>query len=121
VSDRNNISENIISNNVMGIYFWIMGNWNNITLNTISNNSIGIFIMGLIFVNPENNSIFHNNFIDNTNQSFDSSVNVNKWDNGYPSGGNYWSDYTGSDNRNGPNQDMPGYDGIGDTPYEIDN
>ena len=43
----------------------------------------------------------------------------NTWDNGYPSGGNYWSDYTGNDSFSGPNQDLPGSDGIGDTPYNI--
>jgi hypothetical protein len=45
---------------------------------------------------------------------------VNVWDDGYPSGGNYWSDYTGADVKSGPNQDLPGSDGIGDTPYIID-
>lgn len=37
------------------------------------------------------------------------------WDNGYPSGGNFWSDYEGADQKSGPNQDQPGSDGIGDT------
>ena len=31
-------------------------------------------------------------------------------DNGYPSGGNYWNDYNGTDNNG---------DGIGETPYII--
>ena len=34
-------------------------------------------------------------------------------------GGNYWSDYTGNDYYRGINQDIPGSDGIGDTPYNI--
>ncbi len=34
--------------------------------------------------------------------------------------GNYWSDYFGVDEFNGPNQDLSGSDGIGDTPYIID-
>jgi hypothetical protein len=44
---------------------------------------------------------------------------VNVWDDGYPSGGNYWSDYTGVDIKKGENQDQPGSDGMGDTPYVI--
>jgi hypothetical protein len=43
----------------------------------------------------------------------------NTWDNGYPSGGNYWSNYHGADLYSGPNQNLPGSDGIGDTPYVI--
>jgi hypothetical protein len=35
---------------------------------------------------------------------------ANIWDKGYPSGGNYWSDYEGVDADG---------DGIGDTPYVI--
>jgi len=42
------------------------------------------------------------------------------WDNGYPSGGNYWSDYAGIDLYHGPDQYLPGCDGIGDTPKDGD-
>jgi hypothetical protein len=42
------------------------------------------------------------------------------WDAGYPSGGNFWSDYNGTDSQNGSYQNQTGSDGIGDTPYVID-
>jgi hypothetical protein len=38
------------------------------------------------------------------------------WHNGYPDGGNYWSDWTAPDELSGPNQDAPGSDGIVDLP-----
>lgn len=66
-----------------------------------------------------NNSIHHNDFFGNSHQfyTYDS---TNVWDDSYPSGGNYWSDYSGVDVKRGPGQDLPGSDGIGDTPYVID-
>ncbi len=138
LSSNNSIINNNISSNMLGIILnrasnnCITGNTifncnnfglglqtsssnNNITSNMIFNNNGGI---GL-YQSP-NNSIFHNNLIDNTNQAIDDSNNGNQWDNGYPSGGNYWSDYSGVDNFKGPNQDIPGSDGIGDTNYSID-
>jgi len=42
------------------------------------------------------------------------------WDNGYPSGGNYWIGYVSQDKYSGPYQNITGSDGIGDTPYVID-
>ena len=45
---------------------------------------------------------------------------ANNWDYGYPSGGNYWSDYNGTDVYSGPYQNETGSDGKGDTPYSID-
>jgi hypothetical protein len=39
-----------------------------------------------------NNRFFHNDFLNNTHQ-VSSEGSPNTWDNGYPSGGNYWSDY----------------------------
>jgi len=93
--------------------------------NIISNNSLGIYVGGIavdsyLVGGSENNKIYHNNFIHNDQQVFIIPNYTNVWDDGYPSGGNYWSDYTGDDEYSGPNQDQPGSDGIGDTPYIID-
>ena len=41
------------------------------------------------------------------------------WYSSYPGGGNYWSQYPGVDEKSGVNQNQPGADGIGDTPYVI--
>ncbi|MBS7631197.1 fibronectin type III domain-containing protein [Candidatus Bathyarchaeota archaeon] len=41
------------------------------------------------------------------------------FDDGYPSGGNYWSHYTGVDVKSGPSQDSPGSDSIVDMPFII--
>jgi parallel beta-helix repeat protein len=51
-------------------------------------------------------------------QAYDDGLNA--WDNGYPGGGNLWSDYSGLDNLKGPGQNESGSDGIGDTPYLFD-
>jgi parallel beta-helix repeat protein len=80
--------------------------------NYISNHEYGIHI-----TSSPNNTIYHNHFVNNTTQAYDDGTN--QWDNGYPSGGNYWSDYVGVDENQGEDQDIPGPDGIGDTPYTI--
>ncbi|MFQ6107663.1 MAG: nitrous oxide reductase family maturation protein NosD [Thermoplasmata archaeon] len=83
--------------------------------NRVSGNGVGIDldISG-------SNKIYHNNFVGNAEQARDN-TDANQWDDGYPSGGNYWSNYTGVDNCSGPNQDnCPDPDVIGDTPYVID-
>jgi hypothetical protein len=41
------------------------------------------------------------------------------WNAPYPLGGNYWSGYSGVDRSSGPAQDLPGSDGIGDSPMLI--
>jgi nitrous oxidase accessory protein NosD len=66
-----------------------------------------------------NNYIYHNDFNDNAHQVWDGEgiAGYQHWDNGYPSGGNYWSDYIGTDQYSGPGQDVLGSDGIGDLPY----
>ncbi len=65
-------------------------------------------------------AVYHNDIVDNDVQVVESSYCVgNVWDDGYPSGGNYWSDYLGADEYGGVDQTEPWSDGIGDTPYVL--
>jgi len=109
-SSNNNIVGNYIKN---GTGIQLSGTGNIVVDNTIVNNTDGIVIY------DQNNIIYHNNFVNNSRQVYCYSNYVNVWDDGYPSGGNYWSHYTGVDEKNGPKQDQLGSDGIGDTPYVI--
>ena len=88
--------------------------------NIIEGNGVGI---QLLSPNVVQNCFYHNQFIGNSTQVADSAphpgAEAQYWDDGYPSGGNYWSDYSGSDYYHGPGQDLPGSDGIGDTPYQV--
>ena len=115
---NNTIANNTISSNDRYGITLSPSSSNTIVNNNISSNNLaGIYIEDL---DSFDNSIFHNNIINNTNQANDDTDNGNQWDNSYPLGGNYWSDYSGVDNYKGPFQDIPGSDGIGDTPYIID-
>lgn len=65
--------------------------------------------------------VHHNDFVGNTVQANDYGGSENQWDDGYPSGGNNWSDYAGWDDCAGSLQDIcTASDGIGDLPYRID-
>ncbi len=135
----NMVSGNIMANNDEGVRLGssydnrIFGN--NITANdmfgalleyssynTVSGNRITASDFGVALLYSSNNTFFHNSLIDNAKQvssgGYTSYANI--WDDGYPSGGNYWSDYDGTDFYSGPYQNEIGSDGIGDTPYLID-
>jgi parallel beta-helix repeat protein len=73
---------------------------------------------GIQIVSSTDVWVYHNNIINNVVQAFDDGSN--HWDNGYPSGGNFWSDYSGYDLYSGSNQDIPGNDAVGDTENSID-
>ena len=112
-SSNNTILGNMISSNRwFGIRLY-SSNDNVIVGNTISQTPW----LGMSLISSSGNLIYHNNFIDNLAQAASEGLNPNEWDNGYPSGGNYWSDYPGLDEKSGPNQDQSGSDGIGDEPY----
>lgn len=86
--------------------------------NTFSYSKYGVNLGYL----SQGNRIYHNNFIFNTIPGDNrNALTSNYWDNGYPSGGNYWSNYTGIDNCRGVDQNIcPSPDGIGDIPNPID-
>jgi parallel beta-helix repeat protein len=110
-SAASTIYKNIITSNTVGLS--LLSGGNIIYANTISDNDLGIDV-----TNSANNVIYHNNFANKIENAIVGAAN-NVWDNGYPSGGNYWSTYAGIDNKNGPNQNLLGSDGIGDTNYTI--
>lgn len=114
-SSRILVTNNTVSDNYDGLAF-IMGNGSSILNNTIWNSrEHGMLSEGLW-----QGFVYHNNFINNSEQVYGDLLSSNQWDNGYPSGGNFWSDYSGTDQFSGPNQDQAGSDGIGDTPYIFD-
>lgn len=84
--------------------------------NNVTNN-IGY---GVFLSNASDNLFYHNNFINNTQQVLLFGFNSNHWDCDYPSGGNFWSNHKGTDEKRGDSQNQTGSDGICDTPFIID-
>lgn len=112
-SEINGVENNLLFDNNDGLRI-VSSSKNIIRNNTFfSNNDHGIILEH----GCKENFVFHNNFLNNHYQACDN-TGKNYWHNNYPSGGNYWGDYTGVDNYNGLNQDIFGADGIGDTPYK---
>ena len=121
---------NNVSSNDYGIELWFSGS--SVYDNNINNNSVGLGLsgsagcsvynntatnnkFGVKIEHSSNDTIYHNNFINNTSQVY-TEYSMNVWDDGYPSGGNYWSDYE----ERYPNATEIDYSGIWDTPYVID-
>ena len=102
-STGNKIKNCDVFDNRYGIW---LHNW--IFNTTVFNCNIRENECGFLISIGENNSIYHNSFMDNDIQAYD--PNINYWYNQEINEGNYWDDYTG--------QNLDG-DGIGDIPYHI--
>jgi len=107
---NNTISGNNIANNVNGIFL------NTVSNTTFSGNNIIKNACGIRLENCSNNKFYHNYFVNNTSQAHVELSGINIWDDGYTSGGNYWSDYQ----EKYPDAEEKDGSGIWDTPYVID-
>jgi len=96
------ISNNIIENAGIGIYFTNSGS-NIIHDNNIQNNNVN----GIFLTPSSSDNTIYKNYFSNNNNANAKDYNSNIWS--YNNQGNYWDDY-----------DDYGTDGIGDTPYVID-
>jgi len=105
-SDNNTISGNDIRFNGRNGILIIESTGCVVTRNHVFSNERGI-----MFYDAFGNMIYHNNIIDSSEQQAGDVRSGNTWYDGYPSGGNYWSDH------NSPDEDL---DKIGDDPYFIE-
>jgi nitrous oxidase accessory protein len=111
-SGYNTIRGNLIrGNGRYGMQIQSRSDGNTITFNNISESQTGIFL------ESSKNSIYSNHFADNIIQADDRGINT--WSAPYPRGGNFWSNYQGQDEMQGPDQNVQGKDGFGDLPHEI--
>lgn len=111
-SPKNTLRGNIVSgNDRYGLQIQGSSDGNLITGNSISDSQTGIF------VESSKNRFYNNRLIENVDQADDRGKNA--WNAPYPTGGNLWSDYEGQDGLSGPDQDEPGSDRFGDTPYKV--
>lgn len=103
-SQYNHVLKNLIVRHYRGIDL-LSSNFTIIEENKVED----CYGSGIWLTSSHNNTIYHNNFFDNNRQVFIDDSCDNIFDDGVE--GNYWSDYNGTDTNE---------DGIGDTPYIID-
>jgi parallel beta-helix repeat protein len=116
VGSNNILTGNYITKNNIGVTLDTSGH-NTVSLNYIADNEFGMKFPFFLEVNEWNNSIHHNSFVNNNKQYVAGRIHpygwppTNTWYDSMSGEGNYWSDYNGTDSDG---------DGIGDTPYIVD-
>jgi parallel beta-helix repeat protein len=114
-SSNNSLLRNSVTDNGEGITLQTGSSFNSLIGNDVADNHD----FGVGVEKSSYNNIYHNSF-DNDANVVGTLDLVNLWDNGYPSGGNYWSDFSGNDSFRGVYQNETGRDGIVDSPHILD-
>jgi len=101
------LTNNIVTNNSTGIQLR-RSSYNTVTGNTVSSNNWGIRIRALSGEKSINNQVYNNNFENIPGQQAEvydaegsGDITGNVFNLALPTGGNYWSDYTGIDRGDG--------------------
>lgn len=107
------VKGNVVQGADRGIFLWDSFNC------TVTGNLLQGCALGIALVHTAaGNLVFHNAFL-GCQRSATCDELDNRWDGGYPVGGNYWQGVELEDVRSGPRQELPGPDGIGDNPVEV--
>ncbi|MBX5328617.1 hypothetical protein HM003_04610 [Candidatus Bathyarchaeota archaeon A05DMB-5] len=130
-SSGNNLSCNRVFDNGYGVYLYAGSDGNVVKGNVVSDNSFGVYVAhstgnvieenvvanssmyGVTLRLAGGNVLFHNDFVGNHWQFDVSDASANVWDDGFPSGGNFWSDFL----ERYPNATEIDASGVWDTAY----
>ena len=112
------LNNRILSNPAQNIVSWGFSASFSDHLDMIGNRVVQIG--GMFAAKCTNIAAYHNSFVNNLAPTDLRDVDDSKWDAGYPSGGNFWSDYRPEDKFSGLAQDVAGPDGIGDIAQFLD-
>lgn len=105
------IGNSVRSNSEAGVYVYMSSDI------ALKNNTMRDNSWGVVLNQSSSISVHGNDFLNNSVQTSDDNIAANRWWDAYPRGGNFYSDYTGSDQLSGPSQNQLGPDGIGDSNY----
>jgi parallel beta-helix repeat protein len=89
LSNNHTVSGNIVKANTQWGIELQSSSGNVVSDNNITGNGYGVYFYDAVC---SQNKFYHNNLVGNTYQ-VRSLGSANTWDDGYPSGGNYWSNY----------------------------